>query len=114
MCPRYIEGLIGPGNRKSVQSMEERLAPGLYDELHHVVAGGVWQHTGITSYVAQDFPSHGPPSSRHLPKLNPSRDEYIAQVAFSARPACSLSWQRFHDCSTGIPKASFHLGKPIV
>lgn len=42
MCPRYIEGLIGPGDRKSVQPMAERLAPGLYDQLHHFVADGVW------------------------------------------------------------------------
>ena len=42
MCPRYIEGLIGPGDRKSVQPMAERLAPGLYDQLHHFVAAGVW------------------------------------------------------------------------
>jgi hypothetical protein len=27
MCPLYIAGLIGPGDRKSVQPMAERLAP---------------------------------------------------------------------------------------
>jgi SRSO17 transposase len=42
MCPLYIEGLIGPGERKSVQPMAARLAPGEYDQLHHFVAGGVW------------------------------------------------------------------------
>jgi SRSO17 transposase len=35
-------GLIGPGDRKSVQPMAERLAPGDYDQLHHFVAAGVW------------------------------------------------------------------------
>ena len=39
MCPLYISGLIGPGDRKSVQPMAERLAPGDYDQLHHFVAG---------------------------------------------------------------------------
>lgn len=42
MCPLYVSGLIGPGDRKSVQPMAERLAPGDYDQLHHFVAAGVW------------------------------------------------------------------------
>ena len=42
MCPLYIAGLIGPGERKSVQPMAARLAPGAYDQLHHFVAAGVW------------------------------------------------------------------------
>jgi SRSO17 transposase len=42
MCPLYIAGLIGPGERKSVQPMAERLAAGGYDQLHHFIAAGVW------------------------------------------------------------------------
>ena len=42
MCPLYITGLIGPGDRKSVQPMAERLAPGDYDQVHHFIAAGVW------------------------------------------------------------------------
>src|ERR1700719_2465232 len=42
MCPLYVAGLIGPGDRKSVQPMAERLAPGDYDQLHHFIAAGVW------------------------------------------------------------------------
>ena len=42
MCPLYVTGLIGPGDRKSVQPMAGRLAPGDYDQLHHFVAAGVW------------------------------------------------------------------------
>jgi SRSO17 transposase len=42
MCPLYVMGLIGPGDRKSVQPMAERLAPGECDQLHHFVAAGVW------------------------------------------------------------------------
>ena len=37
MCPLYLAGLIGPGDRKSVQPMAERLALGEYDQLHHFV-----------------------------------------------------------------------------
>jgi SRSO17 transposase len=42
MCPLYIAGLIGPGERKSIQPMAERFAPGNYDQLHHFIAAGVW------------------------------------------------------------------------
>src|ERR1700675_313628 len=42
MCPLYVAGLIGPGDRKSVAPMAERLAAGGYDQLHHFVAAGVW------------------------------------------------------------------------
>src|SRR5882672_9115393 len=31
MCPLYVAGLIGPGDRKSVQPMAERFAPGVCD-----------------------------------------------------------------------------------
>jgi SRSO17 transposase len=43
MCPLYVAGLIGPGDRKSVAPMAERFAPGDYDQLHHFVAAGVWE-----------------------------------------------------------------------
>ena len=42
MCPLYVAGLIGPGDRKSVQPMAARLAAGGYDQLHHFIADGVW------------------------------------------------------------------------
>ena len=42
MCPLYVSGLIGPGDRKSIQPMAERLAFGDYDQLHHFIAAGVW------------------------------------------------------------------------
>src|SRR5476651_1292217 len=47
MCPLYVAGLIGPGERKSVQPMAERFAPGDYDQLHHFIAAGVWDATPL-------------------------------------------------------------------
>jgi SRSO17 transposase len=47
MCPVYISGLIGPGDRKSIQPMAERLALGAYDQLHHFVSAGVWDVTPV-------------------------------------------------------------------
>ncbi len=42
MCPLYVSGLIGPGDRKSIQPMAERLALGGCDQLHHFIAAGIW------------------------------------------------------------------------
>src|SRR5262245_29926508 len=42
MCPLYVSGLIGPGDRKSIQPMAECLALGDYDQLQHFIAAGVW------------------------------------------------------------------------
>jgi SRSO17 transposase len=47
MCPLYVAGLIGPGDRKSVQPMAARLAPGGYDQLHHFIADGVWDAASL-------------------------------------------------------------------
>src|SRR5262249_56257042 len=47
MCPLYVAGLIGPGDRKSVQPMAERLATSNYDQLHHFIADGVWDATPL-------------------------------------------------------------------
>jgi SRSO17 transposase len=43
MCPAYIAGLIGPGDRKSVQPMAARAGDASYDQLHHFVASGLWE-----------------------------------------------------------------------
>ncbi len=42
MCPHYIAGLIGPGDRKSVQPMAARTGEVGYDQLHHFVSAGIW------------------------------------------------------------------------
>jgi SRSO17 transposase len=54
MCPLYVAGLIGPGDRKSVQPMAERFAPGDYDQLHHFVAAGVWDAVVCTENLNPD------------------------------------------------------------
>ena len=42
MCPAYVAGLIGAGDRKSVQPMAARDGGINYDQLHHFIASGVW------------------------------------------------------------------------
>ena len=47
MCPLYVTGLIGPGERKSIQPIAARFALGEYDQLHHFVSAGVWDVTPV-------------------------------------------------------------------
>ncbi len=47
MCPAYIAGLIGPGDRKSVQPMAARDDEVSYDRLHHFVGSGVWDEAPL-------------------------------------------------------------------
>ena len=42
MCPAYVAGLIGAGDRKSVQPMAARDGGVGYDQLHHFIASGAW------------------------------------------------------------------------
>jgi SRSO17 transposase len=38
----YIAGLIGPGDRKSIQPMAARSDAVSYDRLHHFIGAGLW------------------------------------------------------------------------
>ena len=42
MCPAYVAGLIGAGDRKSVQPMAARDSEVAYDQLHHFIASSAW------------------------------------------------------------------------
>lgn len=42
VCPIYVAGLIGPGERKSMQPLAMREGDVGYDQLHHFVAAGIW------------------------------------------------------------------------
>jgi SRSO17 transposase len=42
MCPAYVAGLIGAGDRKSIQPMATRAGDVGYDQLHHFIASGAW------------------------------------------------------------------------
>jgi SRSO17 transposase len=41
-APRYLQGLIGPGARKSVEPMAERVCPRRTQQLHHFVSTSPW------------------------------------------------------------------------
>jgi SRSO17 transposase len=42
MCSLYVAGLIGPGDRKSIQPMATRLGLHSHDALHHFISAGSW------------------------------------------------------------------------
>jgi hypothetical protein len=52
MCPLYVAGLIGPGGRKSIQPMAERLGLGTHDWLHHFVSAGSWDAAPLLEELA--------------------------------------------------------------
>lgn len=54
LCPAYIAGLIGPGDRKSVQPMAARDGEVGYDQLHHFVANGVWESGPLETALLQE------------------------------------------------------------
>ncbi len=54
MCPLYVAGLIGPGDRKSIQPMAERLGLGMHDRLHHFVSAGTWDPAPLLEGLAHD------------------------------------------------------------
>ena len=53
MCPLYVAGLIGPGERKSMEPIAARLAPDRYDRLHHFISSGVWDAGPLEEELAR-------------------------------------------------------------
>ena len=54
LCEAYIAGLIGPGDRKSVQPMAARDGNFGYDQLHHFVADGVWESATLEAVLLKE------------------------------------------------------------
>ena len=53
MCPAYIAGLIGPGDRKSIQPMAARADALSYDRLHHFIGAGLWDSAPLEATLWQ-------------------------------------------------------------
>ena len=52
MCPLYVAGLIGAGERKSMEPIAARVAAGRYDRLHHFISDGVWDSGSLEEELA--------------------------------------------------------------
>jgi SRSO17 transposase len=51
-APLYIRGLLAPGDRKSVEPLAERVAPGDVAQLHHFVAASAWDCGALEDVLA--------------------------------------------------------------
>ncbi len=49
ICPAYVAGLIGPGDRKSLQPMAMRDGAVSYNQLHHFIADSAWDAAPLES-----------------------------------------------------------------
>lgn len=54
LCPAYVAGLIGPGDRKSIQPMAARDGEFGYDQLHHFVADGIWESAPLEAVLLKE------------------------------------------------------------
>ncbi|PWC26598.1 IS701 family transposase [Teichococcus aestuarii] len=52
-APLYLRGLLGPGERKSLQPMAARLGLGSHDQLQHFIASTAWDDAPLWSVLAQ-------------------------------------------------------------
>src|SRR5918998_683031 len=53
-APVYVRGLLGPGERKSVQPMAARVAPADCDQLHHFISSPAWQTAPLAAVLARE------------------------------------------------------------
>jgi SRSO17 transposase len=52
-APVYLRGLLAPGERKSVEPLAARAAPGEYEQLHHFVATSTWPTAPLERVLAE-------------------------------------------------------------
>ena len=50
----YVRGLLAPGERKSVEPLAARVAPGDYQQLHHAVSGARWDPAPLEALLAAE------------------------------------------------------------
>jgi SRSO17 transposase len=53
-APLYLRGLLGPGERKSLQPMAARLGLGGHDQLQHFIASPAWDDRPLWSVLARE------------------------------------------------------------
>src|ERR687895_825141 len=53
-APLYLKGLLLPGERKSVEPMAARVAPGDVQQLHHFVSASPWATAPLEDVLAKE------------------------------------------------------------
>ena len=54
-APVYLRGLLGPGERKSLQPMAARLGLRGHDQLHHFVASPAWSDAPLRRLLVENL-----------------------------------------------------------
>ena len=52
--PLYVQGLLGPGERKSVEAMAERVAPGSARPLQNFLSSAPWRCSPLEELLAEE------------------------------------------------------------
>jgi SRSO17 transposase len=52
-APVYLKGLLLPGERKSVEPLAARVAPGSAEQLHHLIGGSPWPTEPLEAVLAR-------------------------------------------------------------
>ena len=52
--PLYVQGLLGPGERKSVEAMAERIAPGSARPLQNFLSAAPWSCSPLEELLAEE------------------------------------------------------------
>ena len=52
-APLYVQGLLLPGERKSIEPMAARVCPGEVQQLHHFVSASSWPHARLERVLAE-------------------------------------------------------------
>jgi SRSO17 transposase len=52
-APKYVEGLLGPGERKSIERLADQVAVGDYDQLHHFLTTTAWDAAPLLRVLAE-------------------------------------------------------------
>ena len=52
--PLYVQGLLGPGQRKSVEAMAERVAPGSARPLQNFLSSAPWRCSPLEELLAEE------------------------------------------------------------
>lgn len=52
-APIYLRGLLAPGERKSIQPLAARVAPGAQEQVHHFVAASAWPTAPLERVLAE-------------------------------------------------------------
>jgi len=104
MCPAYIAGLIGPGDRKSIQPMAARADAISYDRLHHFIGAGLWDSKPLEAALWQHADGLvGGEEAFHIGGCSSVAEER-AEIGWSCSAIClgagqtgQLSDAGFHD-----------------